>query len=77
MHTKQSTGTICCSVAQSCLTLFDPMDCSMPVFPVLHYLLELAQTHVHPVGDAIQSSCPLSSPSHTAFKLSPHQGLFQ
>ena len=37
----------CCSVAQSCPTLCDPLDCSMPVFPVLHHLLELAQTHVH------------------------------
>jgi len=37
----------CCSVAQLCLTLCDPMDCNMPGFPVLHYLLEFAQTHVH------------------------------
>ena len=44
----------CCSVAQLCPTLCDPMDCSMPGFPVLHYLLELAQTHVHWVNDAIQ-----------------------
>ena len=50
-----------CSVAQSCLTLCDPMDCSLPGFPVLHCLLELAQTHVHWVSDAIQSSHPLSS----------------
>ena len=53
----------CCSVAQLCLTLCDPMDCSMPGFPVLHYLPELTQTHVHRVGDAIQPSHPLSSPS--------------
>ena len=44
----QRTQTLCfCSVAQSCLTLCDPMDCSMPGFPVLHHLLELTQTHVH------------------------------
>ena len=50
----------CCSVTQSCPTLCAPMDCSMPGLPVLHHLLELAQTHVHWVGDAIQSSYPLS-----------------
>ena len=48
-----------CSVAKSCLTLWDPMDCSMPGFPVLHSLLELADTHVHWVSDAIQPSHPL------------------
>ena len=52
----------CCSVAQVCPTLCDPMDCSIPGFLVLHHLLELAQTHVHWVGDAIQPSHPLSSP---------------
>ena len=51
------------SVTQSCLTLCDPMDSSTPGFPVHHQLLELAQTHVHWVGDAIQPSHPLSSPS--------------
>ena len=66
-----------CSVAKSCLTLCDPMDCSLPGFPVLHYLLELAQTHVHWVSDAIQPSRPLLSPSPPAFKISKHQGLFQ
>ena len=50
----------CSSVAQSCPTLCDPMDCSTPGFPVHHQLLELAQTHVHQVGDAIQPSHPLS-----------------
>ena len=65
------------SVAQSCLTLWDPMDCSMPGFPVQHQLPELAQTHVHWVGDAIQPSHPLSSPSPSAFNLSQHRGLFQ
>ena len=51
------------SVAQLCPTLHDPMDCSTPGFPVHHQLLELIQTHVHQVGDAIQPSRPLSSPS--------------
>ena len=50
----------CCSVAQSCLTLCNPMDCSMPGFPVLHYLEEFAQPHVHWVNDDIQPSHPLS-----------------
>ena len=51
----------CCSfsVAQSCPTLWKPIDCSTPGFPVLHHLTELAQTHVHWVSDAIQPSCPL------------------
>ena len=65
-----------CSVAQSFLTLCNPMDCGMPGFPVHHQLLELAQTHVHRVGDAIQPSHPLSSPSPAAFNLSQHQGLY-
>ena len=64
---------IWCSVAQSCPTLRNPMNCSMPGFPVHHPLLELAQTHVHWVSDAIQSSHPLSSPSPSAFNLSQHQ----
>ena len=53
------------------------MDCSTPGLPVYHQLLELAQTHVHWVSDAIQLSHPLSSPSPPAFNLSQHQGLFQ
>ena len=53
----------CCSVVHSCLTLCNSMDCSMPGFPVLHHLLEFTLTHVHWVGDAIQPSHPLSSPS--------------
>ena len=65
------------SVAQSCQTLCDPMDCSTPGFPVHHQLLELAQTHGHRVSDAIQPSHPLLSPSPPAFNLSQHQGLFQ
>ena len=69
---------LCCfSVTQSCLTFCDPMDCSTLGFPVQHYLTKLAQTHVHWVGDAIQPSQPLSSPSPPAFSFSQHQGLFQ
>ena len=63
------------SIVQSFLTLCNPIDCSMPGFPVYHQLPELAQTHVHRVGDAIQPSHSLSSPA--AFNLSQHQGLFQ
>ena len=65
-----------CSV-QSCPTLCNPMDCNMPGFPVHHQLLELAHTHVHQVGDAIQPSHPLLSLSPPAFNLSQHQGLFK
>ena len=65
------------SVAQLCLTLLDPIDCSTPGFPVHHQLLELAQTHVRRVSDVIQPSHPLSSPFLPAFNLSQHQGLFQ
>ena len=61
---------------ESCLAPCDPMDCSTPGFPVLHLLLEPAQTHVHWVNDAIQPSHPLL-PSSPAFNLSQHQGLFQ
>ena len=64
------------SVAQSCPTLCDSMDCSTPGFPVHHQLPELAQTHVHPVRNAIHPSHPLLSPSPFAFNLSQHQGLF-
>ena len=58
------------SVAQLCPSLCDPMDCSTPGLPVHHQLLEFTQTHIHRVGDAIQSSHPLSSPSPPAFNLS-------
>ena len=64
------------SVAQSCLTLCDPMNCSTPGLTVHHQLLESTQTHVHSVSDAIQPSHPLWSPSPT-YNLSQHQGLFQ
>ena len=57
--------------------LCDPMDCSTPGLPVHHQLLELAQTNVHQVSDAIQPSHPLSTPSPPAFNFSQHQGLFQ
>ena len=62
--------------SQSCLNLCDPMDCSTPGLPVHHQLSEPTQTHVHWVGDAIQPSHPLSSPS-PALNLAQHQGLFQ
>ena len=65
------------SVAQSCLTLCDPMKCSTPGLPVHHQLPEFTQTHVHRVSDAIQPSHPLSSPSPAAPNPSQHQGLFQ
>ena len=65
----------CCSVAKSCPTLCKPMYCSTPGFPVLHQLPELAQTHVHRVGDAIQPAHPLLPP-FPAFNLSQHQGSF-
>ena len=58
-------------------TLCNPIDCSTPGFPVHHQLLEPAQTHVHCIGDAIQSSHTLSFPSPPTFNLSQHQGLFQ
>ena len=67
----------CCSVSQLCPTLCEPMDCSMPGFPVHHQLPELAQTHVYQAGDAIQPFHPLLSPSPPALNLSQHQGLFQ
>ena len=65
------------SVAQLCLTLYSPKDSSTPGFPVHHQLSELDQTHVHLVGDAIQPSHTLSSPSPPTFNLSQHQGLFE
>ena len=64
-------------VPQSCPTLCDPIDCSTPGLPVHHQLPEFTQTHVHWIGDAIQPSHPLLSPSPLAFNLSQHQGLFK
>ena len=65
------------AVAQSCPTLCDPMNCSTPGLPVHHHLPEFTETHVHRVGDAIQPSHPLSSPSPPAPNPSQHQSLFQ
>ena len=65
------------SVAQLCLALCNPMDCSMSCFPVHHQLPELAQTHVHQISDAILPPHLLSSPAPPAFNLSQHQGLSQ
>ena len=63
---------MCYSATRLGPTLCDPMDCSMPGLPVLRYLPELAQTHVHLVGDAIQPSCPMFSPSPPVLNLSQH-----
>ena len=65
------------SVAQTCLTLCDPMNHRMPGLPVHHQLPEFTQTHAHRAGDAIQPSHPLSSPSPPAPNPSQHQSLFQ
>ena len=65
------------SVTQSCLTLCNPMECSMPSLSVQHQRPDLTQTHVHWVSDAIQPSHPLSFPSPPAFNLSQRQGLFK
>ena len=66
---------VCCSVARSCLTPCDLMDCRMPTFPLLHNLLEFAHTHVHWVDD-IQPSHPLLSTFPPVLNLAQHQGLF-
>ena len=71
-----SLSSCCCSVAKLGLTHCNPMSCSTPGFPVLHCFPEFAQTHVCWVGDAIQPSHCLLSPSPLAFNLSQHQGLF-
>ena len=65
-----------CSVAESCLTLCNPMDCSTPGFPVFHYFPEFAQTHVHSVDDTIQPFHPRLPPSPPALNLSQHHSLF-
>ena len=74
-RTKRLSSVQFSSVAQSCLTLRNPMNCSTPGLPVHYQLLEPTQTHVHWVGDAIQPSHPLLSPSPPAFHLSQHQDL--
>ena len=79
-HLQQLKDSACHSEGlsvQFSLTLCDPTDCSTPGLPVHHQLSELAQTHVHRVGDATQPSHPLSSPSPLAFNLSQHHNLFQ
>ena len=70
-------SSVCVLAAQSCQTLCDPMNHIMPVLPVHHQLLEFTQTPVHRVGDAIQPTHHLSSPSPPAINLSQHQGLFK
>ena len=65
------------SVAQSCPTLCDPMNLSMPGLPVHHQLPESTQTHVHRVGDAIQPSHSLLAPSPPVLNLSQHHSLFK
>ena len=69
--------TTYCSIDKLCSTFCDSMNYSTPGFPVLYYLLEFAQTHVHWIGDAIKPSHPLLPPSPSALNLSQHQGLFQ
>ena len=69
-------SNICFSASELCLTLYDPMDCSMPAFPVLYYLPEFAQTHVHWVGDAIQLSHSLSPPFSSCPQSLPALGSF-
>ena len=76
--TQRLLPSVCrCSVSQSCPTLCDAVDCSSPGLLVHHQLPEFTPTHVRRVGDAIQPSHPLSSPSPPVFNLSQHQGLFQ
>ena len=74
---KLFTASQFSSVTQSCLTPCNCMECSTPGFPVHHQLLELAQTYVHRVSDAIQLSHPLLPPFPSAFYLSPHQHIFK
>ena len=76
-NVSAQNNSCCCSVSQPYPTLCDPMDCSTPDFPILHHLPELAQTHVHWVSDAIQSSHLLLSPSPITFYLSQHRDLSQ
>ena len=72
-----ATLDCCCSVAQLCPTLCDPMDCSTPGLPVPQHRLKFAQVHVICIGDAIQPSRPLTPSSPSALNCSQHQGLFQ
>ena len=74
-HISQLWNTVVVQ-SLSCVRLSDPMDCSTPCLPILHYLLEFAGTHIHWVGDAIEPSYPLLPSSPFAFNLSQHHGLF-
>ena len=76
-HSKLIVTSMIVIQSISCLTLCNPMKCSMPGFPVPHYVLKFAQTHVQWVSDAIQPFRPLSPPSPPSLNLSQHQGLFQ
>ena len=67
----------CPTIVDQSLSITNPMDCSTPAFPVLHYLLEFAQTHAHCVNDAIQPSHSLLAPFPPALNLFQHRGLFQ
>ena len=76
-RTMTVAATATAKSLQSCPTLCDPMNCSKPGLPVHHQLPEFTQSHIHRVGDAIQPSHPLSSPSPPAPNPSQHQSLFQ
>ena len=76
-HTVCLLNIIVVVMLHSYPNLCDPVDCSAPGFSISHYLLELVQTHVHCVSDAIQPSYTVLPPSPFAFNLSQHQGLFQ
>ena len=67
----------CCSVTQLCPTLWNPIDWSIPVLPVLYHLPEFAQVHVHCIGDAVQPSHPLMPSFPSSLNLFQHQGLFK
>ena len=67
-------NTCCCSVTQACPTLCDPVDCSTPDLPVPHHLPRFAQVRVHCIGDAVQTSHPLTLSSPSALNLFQHQG---
>ena len=77
VYSKSLSSVQFSPVTQLCPTLCNPMDCSMPGLPVHHRLLKFTQTHVNWVGDAIQPSHALPSPSPPTFSLCQHQGLFQ
>ena len=68
---------VCCSVTQSCLTLCNPMDCSIPGLSVPHHFLKFAQVHIRCISDTIHPFCPMMPASPSALNLCQHQGLFQ